>query len=101
MSLTDEAQGPWASPDSYLPRFAALALKCIRKEYPNKLDHVMSDASQVGSPKELHPAFSGCSDCHSAVRDHCLLVRLMRAGAGALPEADIRKALGENLTAAN
>lgn len=101
MSLTDEAQGPWASPDAYLPRFAALALKCIRKEYPNKLDHVLNDASQVGSPRELHPAFYGCYDWHSAVHGHWLLVRLMRTGALALPEAHIRGALGENLTAAN
>ncbi len=98
MSPTDDAT---RSPDAYLPRFAALALKCVRKEYPNKLDHVMSDASQVGSPRELHPAFYGCYDWHSAVHGHWLLVRLLRAGAGALPEADIRGALGENLTAAN
>ncbi|HKY27808.1 MAG TPA: hypothetical protein VJM12_07680, partial [Pyrinomonadaceae bacterium] len=31
--------------------FAQLALKCARKEYPNKIDHVMSDESQVRAPK--------------------------------------------------
>jgi len=88
--------------DGYVPRFAALALGCIRKEYPNKLDHVMNDASQVGSPRELHPAFYGCYDWHSSVHGHWLLVRLLRTGApAALTEADIREALGENLTAAN
>jgi hypothetical protein len=102
MSLTDEAQGSRPSPDAYLARFAALALGCVRREYPNKLDHVLSDASQVGSPRELHPAFYGCYDWHSAVHGHWLLVRLLRAGAGvALPEADVRAALGENLTDAN
>ena len=102
MSLTDEAPRPQASPDAYLPRFAALALGCVRQEYPNKIDHVMNDASQVGSPRQLHPAFYGCYDWHSSVHGHWLLVRLLRAGApAALPEADIREALGENLTAAN
>src|SRR5215207_2564225 len=102
MSPTDEAPRPQASPGAYLPRFAALALGCVRREYPNKLDHVMRDASQVGSPRELHPAFYGCYDWHSAVHGHWLLVRLLRAGArGALPEADVRAALGENLTAEN
>ncbi len=102
MSLTDEAAGSQSSPNAYLSRFAALALGCVCKEYPNKIDHVMSDASQVGSPRELHPAFYGCYDWHSAVHGHWLLVRLLRTGAGAsLPEADIREALGENLTAAN
>jgi hypothetical protein len=101
MSLTDEARRPQASPDAYLPRFAALALGCIRREYPNKIDHVMRDASQVGSPRELHPAFYGCYDWHSSVHGHWLLVRLLRSNPGALPEADIRGALGENLTAEN
>jgi hypothetical protein len=102
MSLTDEAAGLQLGSDAYLSRFAALALGCIRREYPNKIDHVMHDASQVGSPKRLHPAFYGCYDWHSSVHGHWLLVRLMRGGApGLLPEADIRGALGENLTALN
>src|SRR5688572_21217325 len=103
MSLTDETPGPPPSPDDYLSRFAALALGCVRREYPNKIDHVLSDASQVGSPKRLHPAFYGCYDWHSAVHGHWLLVRLLRTGApaAALPEAAIREALGENLTAEN
>ena len=86
----------------FVPRFARLALGCVRREYPNKIDHVMSGASQVGPPRELHPAFYGCYDWHSSVHAHWLLVHLLRAYAGgALPEADIREALGENLTAEN
>lgn len=99
--MSPTAGGPRSSPDAYFPRFAALALGCVRREYPNKLDHVLSDASQVGSPRRLHPAFYGCYDWHSAVHGHWLLVRLLRTRPPALPEADIRAALGENLTAAN
>ena len=29
---------------------AKLPLKCVRKEYPNKLDHVMNDGGEVLSP---------------------------------------------------
>jgi len=104
MSLKDEPPGRRPGPDAYLARFAALALGCVRREYPNKIDHVMHDASQVGSPRELHPAFYGCYDWHSAVHGHWLLARLMRVGpsaTAALPESDIRAALGENLTAEN
>ncbi|HEX8354634.1 MAG TPA: DUF2891 domain-containing protein [Pyrinomonadaceae bacterium] len=94
----------------FVPRFAELALGCVRREYPNMIAHVMSDASQVRSPRELHPAFYGCYDWHSSVHGHWLLVRLLREraggaggalGEGALPEADIREALGANLTAEN
>ena len=90
-----------AAGGEFVSRFARLALGCVRKEYPNKIDHVLADPSHVRSPRELHPAFYGCYDWHSAVHGHWLLVRLLREGAGGLPEADIRAALGENLTAEN
>ena len=81
--------------------FAQLALKCARKEYPNKIDHVMNDESQVRAPKALHPAFYGCFDWHSSVHGHWLLAHLLRLYAE-LPEArSIREALSANLTEEN
>jgi hypothetical protein len=82
-------------------RFADLALKCIKKEYPNKPDHVMNDESEVQSPSFFHPAFYGCFDWHSSVHGHWMLVRLLRTFPD-LPEADeIRSALNDNLSAEN
>jgi hypothetical protein len=82
-------------------RFAKLALKGIRKEYPNKPDHVMNDAADVQSPKALHPAFYGCLDWHSSVHGHWMLVRLLRLFPD-LPEAkEIRAVLAQHLTEKN
>ena len=81
--------------------FAKLALKCVTREYPNKLDHTMNDASEVKSPKALHPAFYGCLDWHSSVHGHWMLARLLRLFPD-LPEANqIRNALNQNLSATN
>ena len=81
--------------------FAGLALKCIQKEFPNKLDHVMNNAGEVKSPKALHPAFYGCFDWHSCVHGHWMLVRLLKLFPD-LPEAkEIRAAINKNLTAEN
>ena len=81
--------------------FANLALKCVTREYPNKLDHTMNDASEVKSPKALHPAFYGCLDWHSSVHGHWMLARLLLLFPD-LPEAkQIRNALNENLSATN
>lgn len=81
--------------------FARMALKCIQKEYPNKLDHVMNDEDEVQSPRSLHPSFYGCFDWHSSVHGHWMLVHLLRLFPD-LPEAqEIRSALNENLTAEN
>ena len=81
--------------------FAGLAFKCIQKEFPNKLDHVMNNAGEVKSPKALHPAFYGCFDWHSCVHGHWMLVRLLKLFPD-LPEAkEIRAAINKNLTAEN
>jgi hypothetical protein len=81
--------------------FAKLALKGVRKEYPNKLDHVMGGADDVKGPKALHPAFYGCYDWHSAVHGHWMLVRVLKLFPD-LPEAkDIRAVMNEHLTAEN
>ena len=81
--------------------FAALAMKCIQKEYPNKLDHVNNDAADVRSPRTMHPAFYGCFDWHSTVHGHWMLVHLLKLFPN-LPEARlIRSALDANLSEKN
>ena len=86
---------------SQASHFARLALKCVRKEFPQKLDHTMNDASEVRNPKELHPAFYGCFDWHSTVHGHWMLVHLLKTFP-ALPEGrQIREALDDNLSAKN
>lgn len=78
-------------------RFARLALKCVRREYPNKLDHVMNDAGEVLPPKTLHPSFYGCYDWHSAVHGHWMLARILRKFPQLPEAAEIRSVLEENL----
>ncbi|WP_306591636.1 DUF2891 domain-containing protein [Geothrix sp. 21YS21S-4] len=91
-------QGDAGLTDGAADRFAALALRCARQEYPNKLDHVMNGAAEVQSPRALHPAFYGCFDWHSSVHGHWMLVRLLRTHPGMARAADIRAVLDENLT---
>jgi hypothetical protein len=90
-------EADFALTDAAADRFAALALKCARQEYPNKLDHVMNGAEEVKSPKVLHPAFYGCFDWHSSVHGHWMLVRLLRTHPDMAKAAEIRAVLEENL----
>ncbi len=82
-------------------RFAALALDCLHKEYPNKIAHVLNGDQDVKPPRELTPAFYGCYDWHSSVHGHWLLVRLLRTFPGAPFEARARAALAQSLTPAH
>src|SRR5690606_8836987 len=58
-------------------RLAALPMKCMQNEFPNKTGQVLSTFSDLGTPKELHPAFYGCFDWHSSVHGHWSLVKLL------------------------
>lgn len=81
--------------------FAALALRCVQKEYPNKLNNTLEAASDLQTPRALHPAFYGCYDWHSTVHGHWMLVKLLKLFPS-LPEAAIvRNAIDQNLSAPN
>ena len=82
-------------------QFAKLARDCIGRELPSSIQHVIHGPSDVRRPRELHPAFYGCLDWHSAVHGHWMLVRLLRAVPGLADAAQIRAALDANLTADN
>ncbi len=81
-------------------RLAALPLKCLEQEYPNKLGQVLDNESELLSPKLLHPAFYGCFDWHSSVHGHWMLVRLIKE----FPDMDqekIRTQLAKRLSKEN
>src|SRR5437016_3173050 len=82
-------------------RFAALALDCVGREYPNKISHLLNSDADVGPPRRLTPAFYGCYDWHSAVHNHWLLIRLCRLFPQGQFANDAWKALQANLTPAN
>lgn len=79
-------------------RFAALALACVHKEYPNKLSHSLAGDADVRPPRELTPAFYGCYDWHSSVHGHWLLARLAKTFPGTPLAAAARAALARSLT---
>ncbi|AUX35683.1 MULTISPECIES: DUF2891 domain-containing protein [Sorangium] len=80
-------------------RLASIALGHVTREYPNKLDHVMSGPEDVKGPRDLHPIFYGSFDWHSCVHGHWLLARVYRLFPGAPGAAAIRALLDAQLTA--
>jgi hypothetical protein len=59
-------------------RYIAIALGHVTREYPNKLDHVMSGDADARTPRALHPIFYGSYDWHSCVHGYWMLARLNR-----------------------
>ena len=84
---------PEVRPGVVEDRFALLALSCIHQEYPNKIGHYMNSGADVGTPKELSPAFYGCFDWHSSVHGHWLLARLLKLD----PKTPFRDAIVDGL----
>ena len=81
--------------------FARIALGHVTREYPHKLDHVLTDEADALGPRALHPIFYGSFDWHSCVHGYWLLARLLRRRPD-VPEAQaIRALMNEHLTDAN
>ncbi|HBK07738.1 MAG TPA: DUF2891 domain-containing protein [Acetobacteraceae bacterium] len=81
--------------------FADVALGHVTREYPNKLDHVLSGPADARSPRALHPVFYGSFDWHSCVHGYWMLAHLYRRFP-AMPNAPaIRALLNSHLTPAN
>jgi hypothetical protein len=59
-------------------RLAEMARANVTREFPNKLDHVLTGPRDVRGPRELHPIFYGSFDWHSCVHGYWLLTRLYR-----------------------
>jgi Protein of unknown function (DUF2891) len=59
-------------------RMTRIALGHVRKEYPHKLDHVLSSDEDALPPHLLHPIFYGSFDWHSCVHSWWTLLTLRR-----------------------
>jgi len=77
-------------------RFAQAALGHVTREYPHKLDHVMSGPADVRGPRDLHPIFFGSFDWHSCVHGWWTLFTLARLYPD-LPEAPQIRARADEL----
>ena len=77
-------------------RFASAALGHVVREYPNKMDHVLSGPEDVLGPRALHPIFFGSFDWHSCVHGWWTLFTLLRLFPD-MPEAGRIRALADEL----
>jgi hypothetical protein len=59
-------------------KLARIALAHVEREYPSKLDHVLTSATDVQGPRALHAVFYGSFDWHSCVHGYWLLATLLR-----------------------
>ena len=80
---------------------ASLPLKCLQQEYPNKLQQLLINSSEIAAPKTLHPAFYGCFDWHSSVHGHWSLVYLLKRFPGLAYREEIINKLKTNLSKEN
>lgn len=92
---------PRRDPADVIDHFVALAIGHLGREYPNKLDHVINDASEVRGPRDLHPIFYGSFDWHSSVHAHWLLVRALRLYPNLAQAAELRTLLDARFTLEN
>jgi hypothetical protein len=82
-------------------RFAHIALAHVTREYPGKMDHVLTGPADVLGPRALHPAFHGSYDWHSCVHGFWLLAKILRLFPELPEAAKIRPLFDAQLSAQN
>ena len=82
-------------------RLADLPLACVGTEFPYKLGQTLGSVDDLKSPKELHPAFYGCFDWHSAVHGHWSLVSLLRQFPGLTRKEEAQQWLLQSISKEN
>jgi hypothetical protein len=82
-------------------RFTRIALGHVEREYPNKLDHVLTGPQDVRGPRALHPAFYGSFDWHSCLHAYWMLALLRRRFAALAEAAAVAALFDRQLTEAN
>src|SRR5690242_727567 len=78
-----------------------MALAHVTREYPNKLDHVLSGPEDLKSPRALHPIFYGSFDWHSNVHAYWLLATVYRCVPDLPDRSAIRTLFDKQLTDPN
>ena len=81
--------------------FSNIALSHLTREYPGKMDHVLTGPLDIQSPRALHPMFYGSFDWHSCVHGFWLLAKNMRLFPDLPQNAKIRTLFHAQLTAEN
>ncbi len=76
--------------------YARTALGHVTREYPNKLDHVITGPEAVQGPRALHPIFFGSFDWHSCVHGWWTLFTCLRLHPE-IPEAEAIRKLADEL----
>src|SRR5690606_14009025 len=61
-------------------QYAQMVMGGLVREYPNQPGFRLTGDEDLRPPRQVHPAFYGCYDWHSAVHGHWLLIRLLRTG---------------------
>jgi hypothetical protein len=80
---------------AYASKAVKLSLECVDQEHPNHYDRFYSSKK----PREIHPAFFGCYDWHSAVHGHWAMLRVLHRFPAIAEAAAIKSALNKHLTA--
>jgi len=78
-----------------------LPLHCMNVEYPNRLSQTLGSDDDLKSPTDLHPAFYGCFDWHSAVHGHWSLVSLLKQFPNMDKADEVKERLLNNISKEN
>src|SRR3954465_4477856 len=82
-------------------QFARIALGHVAREYPTKMDHVLTGPGDIRAHRDLHPIYFGSFDWHSCVHGYWTLATVLRRCPDIPEAAAIRAQFDAAFTAGN
>jgi hypothetical protein len=82
-------------------QFARIALGHVAREYPTKMDHVLTGPGDIRAHRDLHPIYFGSFDWHSCVHGYWTLATVLRRFPDIPEAAAIRAQFDAAFTAAH
>lgn len=82
-------------------RLAKLPIHCVETQYPYRLGQTLGSKNDLKEPKEMHPAFFGCFDWHSAVHGHWSMVSLLKKFPNIQSAHELRSLLASHISKDN
>ena len=82
-------------------RFVKIALSHATREFPAKMDHILTGPTDIQGPRAFHPMFYGSFDWHSCVHTFWLMAKILRLFPNVPQATTICALFDEHLTNAN
>ena len=82
-------------------KFALKAISFFETDYPFNVNYIANKDHNINSARDIHPAFNGCFNWHSSIKNHWLTIKLLNDFDNLHNEEQLIAAINKNINPNN